>query len=135
MSTRLMLVSTIMTSLSRRGAVSFADIRLMVSHPDYVHIPLPTELPGETTSKKRGRPSASSSKLNNLLHNDAIALLQKRGLVVETLSVNSISWQGIVRLPEPLESSAERLAAIKEISGQYRMMHITCVPYFPPYHY
>jgi DNA polymerase beta len=97
----------------------------MISHPDYVHIPIPTEVPGETASKKRGRPSAS--KLNNLLHNDAIPLLQKRGLVAETLSVDSISWQGIIRLPESSESSAERVAEIKEISGQYRMMHITCV--------
>ncbi|KAF8798919.1 Nucleotidyltransferase [Phlegmacium glaucopus] len=115
----------------RRGAVSFTDISLMISHPDYVHIPLPTEPPGETVSKKRGRPSASSSKLNNLLHNDAVPLLQKRGLVVESLSVNSMSWQGIVRLPvmaESSASSAERIAAIKEISGQYRMMHITIVP-------
>lgn len=103
----------------------------MISHPDFVHIPLPTELPCERVPRKRGRPSPSSSKLNNLLHNDAIPLLQKRGLVAESLSVNSISWQGIVRLPDmagSLASSAERIAAIKEISGQYRIMHITCVP-------
>lgn len=108
----------------------------MISHPDYVYIPLPTRLPGEKVPKKRGR--SSTLKLNNLLHTDVIPLLQKRGLVAESLSVNPISWQGIVRLPdltEPLASSAERIAAIKEVSGQYRIMHITCVPpLFPHYH-
>ena len=88
-----------MTQLSRRGAVSFPDIRLMISHPDYVDIPLPTELPGETMSKKRGRPSAF-----NLLHDDVIPLLQKNGLIAETVSVNATSWQGMVRLPTMLES-------------------------------
>lgn len=124
------LVSTI-TLLSRRGAVSFTDIRLMISHPDYVHIPLPTEPSDETVPKKRRRPSASS--LNNLLHNDIIPLLQKRGLIAESFNANPISWQGIVRLPELLTSSAERIAAVKEVSGQYRTMHITYVfPSFPP---
>jgi hypothetical protein len=104
----------------------------MISHPDYVHIPLPTELPGETTSKKRS-PSTPSSKSNNILHNNVIPLLRTRGLIAETISVNvnSISWQGIIRLPlmpTSSESNAERIAAIEEISGQYRMMHITCVP-------
>jgi DNA polymerase beta len=108
------------TRLSRRGAASFPDIRLTISHPDYVDIPLPTDPPGETVSKKRRRPST-------LLSDDVIPLLQKNGLVAETVSINPISWQGIVRLPESSESSAERIAAIKEISGQYRVMHITCV--------
>jgi DNA polymerase beta len=112
------------TQLSRRGAVSFPDIRLMISHPDYVDIPLPT---GETMSKKRRRPSTL-----NLLHDDVITLLRKNGLVAETVSINSTSWQGIVRLPESSESIAERIAAIEEISGHYRMMHITCVFLFPP---
>ena len=116
-----------MTQLSRRGAVSFADIRLMISHADYVHIPLPTELLGETGPKKRGRPSTSSSKLNNLLHDDAIPLLQKRGLIAESLNATSISWHGLIRLPIMDESFTERIAAIKEVSGQYRMMYITCV--------
>jgi DNA polymerase beta len=112
----------------RRGALIFTDIRLMILHPDYVHIPLPTKkVPGATAPKKQGRPSTLSLK-NNLLHNDVIPLLRKRGLVAETLSVNSISWQGIVRLPELSESSAQRLLAIKEISGQYRLIHITIVP-------
>lgn len=114
------------TQLSRRGAVSFPDIRLMISHPDYVDIP-PPEPPGETMSKKRRKPSAF-----NLLHDDVIPLLRKNGLVAETVSINSISWQGIVRLPESSEISAERVAAIKEISGQYRIMHITCVLSIPP---
>ena len=126
---RPLLVSMIVIQLSRRGAASFPDIRLMISHPDYVDIPPPTEPPGEPMSKKRRKPSAL-----NLLHDDVIPLLQKHGLVAETASVNSISWQGIVRLPESSESSAERIAAIEEISGNYRIMHITCVLPFPPYH-
>lgn len=111
-----------MTQLSRRGSVSFPDIRLMISHPDYVEIPLPTEPPGATTSKKRRRPSAV-----NFLPDEVVPLLQKDGLVAETVSIDSISWQGIIRLPESSESSAERIAAIQEVSGQYRIMHITCV--------
>lgn len=118
---RPLLVSMTMTQLSRRGAVSFPDIRLMISHPDYVDIPLPLE-PGETMPKKRRRPSAF-----NLLQDDVIPLLRKDGLVAETVSFDPISWQGIVRLPESSESSAERAAAMEEISGQYRIMHITCV--------
>ena len=106
------------TQLSRRGAASFPDIRLMISHPDYVDIPLPTEPP---TSKKRKQSAF------NLLQNDVIPSLQKNGLVAETVSINSMSWQGIVRLPESSESRAKRIAAIEEISGQYRLMHITCV--------
>jgi len=94
----------------------------MISHPDYVDIPLPESL-SKTVSKKRRRPSTF-----NLLHDDVIPLLQKKGLVAETVSINSISWQGIVRLPESSESSAERLAAIEEISGHYRIMHITIIP-------
>lgn len=117
---RPLLVSMTVTQLSRRGATSFPDIRLMISHPDYVDIPLPTDPPGETVSKKRRKPSS-------LLNDDVIPMLQKSGLVAETVSINSISWQGIVRLPESSESSAERIAAIKEISGQYRIMHTTCV--------
>lgn len=118
----------IVTQLSRRGAVSFPDIRLMISHPDYVDIPPPTEPPGEPMSKKRRKPSL------NLLHDDVIPLLRKNGLVAETVSVNPISWQGIVRLPESSENSAVRMAAIEEVSGHYRIMHITCVLPFPPYH-
>ena len=112
-----------MTQLSRRGSVSFPDIRLMISHPDYVDIPLPSE------PLKRRKPSTF-----NLLCDDVIPLLQRNGLVAETISISSISWQGIVRLPESSESSAERLAAIKEISGHYRIMHIMCVLPFSPYH-
>ena len=120
-----LLVSMTVTQLSRRGALSFPDIRMMISHPDYVDIPLP-ESPNKTASKKRRRASTF-----NLLHDDVIPLLQKKGLVAETVgSINSISWQGIVRLPESSESSAERLAAIEAISGHYRIMHITCV--LPP---
>ena len=115
------------TQLSRRGAVSFPDIRLMISHPDYVDIPLPTEPPGEPMSKKRRKSSVS-----NLLHDDVIPLLQKNGLVAETFSINPISWQGIVRLPESSERSTERIATIEEISGHYRIMHITCVLPFTP---
>ena len=121
-----LVVSMTVTQLSRRGALSFPDIRMMISHPDYVDIPLP-ESPNKTVSKKRRRASTF-----NLLHDDVIPLLQKKGLVAETVgSINSISWQGIVRLPESSESSAERLAAIEEISGHYRIMHITCVLPFP----
>ena len=115
------------TQLSRRGADSFPDIRLMISHSDYVDIPPPTEPPGETMSKKRRKPSAF-----NLLHDNVIPLLQKNGLVAETVSTDSISWQGIVRLPESSEISTERIAAIKEILGQYRIMHITCAFSIPP---
>lgn len=127
MALRPLLVSMTVTQLSRRGAVSFPDIRMMISHPDYVDIP-PPESPNKAVSKKRRRPSTS-----NLLHDDVVPLLQKKGLVAETVSINPISWQGIVRLPESSENSAERLAAIEEISGHYRIMHITCV-FHPPYH-
>jgi len=95
----------------------------MISHPDYVDIPLPTESPSKAGSKKRRRPSTL-----NLLHDDVIPLLQKNGLVAETVSINSMSWQGIIRLPESSETSTERLAAIEEISGHYRIMHIMIVP-------
>ena len=121
------LVSVTVTRLSRRGATSFPDIRLMISHPEYVDIPVPTDPPGKTMSKKRKKPSTP-----NLLHDDVIPLLRKNGLVAETVSINPISWQGIVRLPESSESSAERIAAIEEISGQYRIMHIMCVLLPPP---
>ena len=125
MALRPLLVSMTVTPLSRRGAVSFPDIRMMISHPDYVDIPLPTDPQGETVSKKRRRPST-------LLSDDVIPLLQRNGLVAETVSINSISWQGIVRLPESSERSTERIAAIEEISGHYRIMHITCVLPFTP---
>ncbi|KAJ3504109.1 hypothetical protein NLJ89_g8108 [Agrocybe chaxingu] len=119
----------------RRGASLFSDIQVMISHPDFVHIPLPTDpspfselQPKET---KRPRKRTKKEEKQNLLHTHVVPLLQKRALVAETLGTDVRSWDGIVWLPEEQRdwgTRQERLAAIEGLDGRFRRMSIKFVP-------
>ncbi|CAA7262961.1 unnamed protein product [Cyclocybe aegerita] len=119
----------------RRGASSFPDIQIMISHPDFVHIPLPTDpspfselQPPET---KRPRRRTKKEERQNMLHAHVVPLLQKRALIAETLGTDVRSWDGIVWLPEEQGgwgTRQQRLAAIEGVDGRFRRMSIKFVP-------
>ncbi|PPR00469.1 hypothetical protein CVT24_004530 [Panaeolus cyanescens] len=126
----------------RRNVTEIPDIQLMIMHPDFVHIPLPsdpspfhvseTPSPIKSPPKKRTRKSLfSDEKTRNYLHDDIIPLLQQRGLLVDTLSKSDSKWEGIVRLPGPEESwgtRLQRISGIENLEGQFRRMTIHLVP-------
>ncbi|KDR82858.1 hypothetical protein GALMADRAFT_88601 [Galerina marginata CBS 339.88] len=122
----------------RRGIPSFSEIRIMISHPDFVHVPLPTEQYPDTISlqkdvaKKRPRGRRKNEEKTNLLQTDIIPLLQQRGLIAETLSSSNFkSWDGIIRLPGQQEewgARTERISAIDNTEGHFRKMTIHFVP-------
>ncbi|KAJ6585344.1 hypothetical protein B0H19DRAFT_1109284 [Mycena capillaripes] len=122
--------------LSRRGAPNSSDIDLLILHPDHVHVPFPTVLPGNIkpppgTRKRKGgtRPPPS------LLQLDVIAILESRGIIAATLSSGELKWQGMVLLPDPdaaikddqLAERKRRMDAIDNGEGVYRRMDISLV--------
>ncbi|KAF8158184.1 hypothetical protein B0H34DRAFT_859014 [Crassisporium funariophilum] len=124
----------------RRGASSSEKIELMVSHPDFVHLPLPNGtsryLSAIPKSKAGPKPyqrknTKMDAKQENFLHERVIPLLHQRGLMVQDTRQSKSVWQGIARLPgSPAgwESSRERVEAIRLIQGQYRAMTVHMVP-------
>ena len=121
-------------ALSRRGMEKFQEIHAIVSHPDFVHVPLPLDLPPHIpaksktiTKKKTGRRRKDEDIRTNLLHTDILPLLQQRGLISETLSHEFTSWQGVIRLPGPEAgwgSRIHRISAMENNDGEYRKMSI-----------
>jgi len=103
----------------------------MASHPDYIHVPLPTDAPPFTSyppTKLRSRKRQSAdSKRNGLLHTDVLPIYQKHGLIAETLSSSPATWEGVIRLPEQRGQwgeRADRLAGIENSEGRFRRMII-----------
>src|SRR5258707_11716878 len=77
----------------------------MVTHPEFVYFPLPSDPPPLSTtpqlpkSRSRRRKTAEE-KQTTLLQSFILPLLQQRGLIAETLTSTQKSWQGIIRMPE-----------------------------------
>jgi len=118
---------------SRRGVEALKEIHVMVSHPDFVHVPLPLDpahIPDKSGPKTKKKSSSRRKKEDvrtNLLHTDIIPLLQQRGLISETLSSEPTSWQGGIRLPGPEAgwgSRIHRISAVENNDGEYRKMSI-----------
>ncbi|PPQ92859.1 hypothetical protein CVT25_004347 [Psilocybe cyanescens] len=117
----------------RRGIMTFPEIRIMVTHPDFVHLPLPPipSLDENMPSTKRPRGKKRSDANPNLLHTAVIPILQQRGLIAETFSSNYRSWEGMIRLPGPQGewgSRSDRMTAINNVEGLYRKMKIDIIP-------
>ncbi|KAF9483507.1 Nucleotidyltransferase [Pholiota conissans] len=124
----------------RRGLESFTDMEIMVSHPSFVHVPLPADLPlGFRKSKKEKVPVSKPRKRRkidediptNTLHSELIPFLQKKGIVCIALSSNLLTWKGIVRLPgtnNQWGTSSERVASIRRVDGQFRRLIFHIVP-------
>jgi len=122
------------TQISRRGRELFQEIHIMVSHPDFVHVPLPLDPPPHipaksktTIKKKSGRRRKDEDIRTNLLHTDILPVLQQQGLISETLSSGFTSWQGVIRLPGPEAgwgSRIHRISAVENNDGEYRKMSI-----------
>lgn len=120
--------------ISRRGMEMFQEINVIVSHPDFVHVPLPLDPPPHipaksktTIKKKSGRRRKDEDIRTNLLHTDILPVLQQQGLISETLSSRFISWQGVIRLPGPETSwgsRIHRISAVENNDGEYRKMSI-----------
>lgn len=126
-SPRLARVLILLSFDSRRGITTFSEIRLMLSHPEFVHVPLPNKRPSQLPSERRSRGRKKTDGKENLLHTHVIPLFQQRGLIAETFSMTYDSWEGIVRLPGPQSewnSRAERISAIAHVEGLYRKMTI-----------
>ncbi|KAF8195601.1 hypothetical protein BJ912DRAFT_957541 [Pholiota molesta] len=122
----------------RRGLESFTDIEIMVSHPSFVHVPLPADPPPgmakpakvkDATPKPRKRRKVDQDTPSNILHSELVPFLERTGTVCTALSSKFESWKGIVRLPGPdtqWGTPSERISAIKRVEGQFRrlMFHI-----------
>ena len=106
----------------------------MISHPDYVHVPLPTDAPPFTScppTKLRSRKrQVAEDRRNGFLHTDVLPIYQKHGLIAETLSSSPAAWDGVIRLPEQRGQwgqRADRLARIENSEGRFRRMRIKYV--------
>ncbi|KAJ6504614.1 hypothetical protein C8R47DRAFT_1102923 [Mycena vitilis] len=118
----------------RRGAPSSSDIDLIVLHPDHVHVPFPTifpphiEIPPGTPKRKNGTRPPSVLE-------DAIMLLESRGIIAATLKNGDLKWHGMALLPDPelaikddqLAERKRRLDAIEKGEGVYRRLDINLV--------
>ncbi|KAF4617113.1 hypothetical protein D9613_005960 [Agrocybe pediades] len=118
----------------RRGFVSLSEIRMMISHPDFVHIPLPhkpVQQPTASVAKKPRTTRKSKEGKTNLLHSDIVPLLLQRGLLADTLSVDTTSWKGVARLPGPVEvwgDRVDRISSIGKVDGDFRKISLHLVP-------
>jgi DNA polymerase beta len=78
---------------------------------------------------------SKAERASSLLVNDAIPVLEKRGLVAERFSADPRRWSGIVRVPrrrkadgvDGWEGVSVRKQAIKEVEGRFVMCEIKCV--------
>ncbi|KAF9533083.1 hypothetical protein CPB83DRAFT_758016, partial [Crepidotus variabilis] len=116
----------------RRGLVSSSDIRLMVTHPDFVHIPLPSSSSSKAAAKPRTRKRESKhSKQQNLLLSDIVPVLERQGLIADTLTSSSSAWEGVIRLPEKKDQwdRSERIKGIENVEGEFRKIAISFVSY------
>lgn len=102
----------------------------MISHPDFVFVPFPTEQnPDEQsdTPKKRSRGRKKNEEKSSLLLSDVVPKLQQRGLVAETLGSSSKTWEGIVRVPGQRDTWGDRLdriSAVKNVEGDFRKVSL-----------
>lgn len=106
----------------------------MVSHPSFVHVPLPTDPPPgvakpakekDTTPRPRKRRKVDQEIPSNVLHSELVPFLERIGTVSSALSSKFESWKGIVRLPGPdtqWGTPNERISAIKRVEGQFRRL-------------
>ena len=124
-------------SYSRREIYPFHKIQLMISHPDFVYVPLPSvpsPFSTSTSSPKIGsrKRKMGEEKEKTLLQSSILPSLQHRGLIAETLSSTQKSWEGIIRIPEQRGEwgdRAERVAGVENLEGQFRRMMIKWVVY------
>ncbi|KAJ6508354.1 hypothetical protein C8R45DRAFT_967146 [Mycena sanguinolenta] len=121
----------------RRGAPTSSDIDLILLHPDHVHVPFPTVLPSHIKAPPaiRTRKKPNGTRPSSVLHDDAVPILQSRGIIAATLSSGDLKWQGIVRLPDPdaaitgdqLAEHRRRATAIENGDGVYHRADINLV--------
>jgi len=113
---------------SRRGITSLPEICIMISHPDYIHIPLPPDPdPHSSSASKKPRTKKTKAEKLNILHSTVIPLLMQRGLLAESLTSDHKTWEGIVRLPGPLGAwgnTLDRISAIEKVEGVFRKISI-----------
>ncbi|KAH9480638.1 putative DNA polymerase family X [Psilocybe cubensis] len=118
------------TPIQRQDA---QDVLIMVTHPHFVHVPLPTTPPPDSNASPTKRPRSKTKKVDenpNPLHTSIIPALQQRGLIAETFTSTTKSWEGIIRLPGPQSnwgSIADRIAAINNTQGSFKKMKIHIV--------
>ncbi|KIL68006.1 hypothetical protein M378DRAFT_159259 [Amanita muscaria Koide BX008] len=132
----------------RRGLKSFPQLKIVLLHPNHVNVPIPAPpnspnppRPPRLLSRSpavRQRYLSVANKLPNPLHGDAVPNLQNRGLICETMKVGDRTWDGIIRIPELVESARketaswgdrhERIMAIAQMKGAFRQMSIVLTP-------
>lgn len=124
-----------LTSYSRRGLPSSADIDAILFHPDCVHVPHPGGEPttgsaSDVSSDRRSRPSKSANsdalhkKQDSVLRKAILAPLEREGVIAATLSEGPKKWQGIVRIPGEVESSYQRQVGVRDKEGAFRRMDL-----------
>ncbi len=100
----------------------------MITHPNFVHIPLPASPPSrEESSVMPKTRKITKDKYSNLLRADLLPSLQQRGLIAHSVNTNPGSWKGVIRMPEQLGQwgdRAERLAGIDKLEGHFRWMNM-----------
>ncbi|KJA21213.1 hypothetical protein HYPSUDRAFT_140979 [Hypholoma sublateritium FD-334 SS-4] len=123
----------------RRGITSLTDIQIMVSHPSFVHIPLPPDPSMAISSKKETKPKAKTKRKKrddegpptNVLYSEIIPMLHQTGFISDTLTFDATSWTGFARLPgrdDQWGTVFERLNAIKNTGGDFRRVSLNIAP-------
>lgn len=127
-------------STSRRDVVS-PIIRLIVAHPDHIHVPLPPPLSTVQKSHKVqgyvptfesvGHNKKAKKKVERPwtpLQSTIIPLLTSRGLIAANSKKLPKSWKGLIRVPGLIEQEWQdvlsRNQAIKNKEGEFCWMKI-----------
>ncbi len=134
----LTMLSDINRTYSRRGLMSLTNIQIMVSHPSFVHIPLPPDQSVGISSEKETKPKVKTRRKRrdddgppaNVLHSEIVPMLRQTGFISETLSSDATSWSGIARLPgrdDQWGTVFERSSAVKNTTGHFRTVSLKFV--------
>ncbi|GLB38627.1 hypothetical protein LshimejAT787_0504920 [Lyophyllum shimeji] len=118
----------------RLNAPESKSIKVMLFHPDHVHIPVPpVPLRGSYTPYIKPVAVSAKSKDEAPIHKLVVPVLQERGLLAQTTGIGVRYFNGLARIPERdsegrWQPRRERLAAIKEGAGTYRRTNLYMMP-------
>lgn len=117
--------------VSRRGIEEAKNIDLMLVHPELGLTPEP--LPLNTRKRTTKVQNAGTTFERKILHDYLIDPLTQRHVIVGTLRSHVYMWYGVARVPQvnddgTFESRSSREAALRNRSGDFRILGIRCAP-------
>ncbi|KAF8644690.1 hypothetical protein AX16_008350 [Volvariella volvacea WC 439] len=117
----------------RRGLPNLKKLRFLLLHPDHVHVPFPSDVPTQISSRRNKRTvtffgGALIGKGSNILYTNVINHLEKRGVIAATSMSRERKWRGIIRIPAQGEPLWERLEGCQKKEGNFKHVEIYLAP-------